>query len=57
MIVLVTISSDLGWHADRTAELADLGCDEIRLHRVGRDQRALIEAFGERVLPALRRRR
>jgi hypothetical protein len=25
------------------------------LHQVGRNQRAFIEAFGERVLPALRR--
>ena len=57
MIVLVTISSDLGWHAERIAELAELGFDEIQLHQVGRDQRASIEAFGERVLPALRRRR
>ncbi len=55
MIVLVTISTDLGWHAGRIAELAELGFDEIQLHQVGRDQRALIEAFGERVLRALRR--
>ena len=51
----VWISSDLGWHAERIAELAELGFDEIQLHQVGRNQRAFVEAFGERVLPALRR--
>ena len=51
----VWISSDLGWHADRLAELAELGFEEIQLHQVGRNQRAFLEAFGERVLPALRR--
>ena len=59
MMVLVTISSDLGWHAERIAELAELGFDEIQLHQVGRNQRAFIEALGGRVLPvlpALRRR-
>lgn len=50
----VWISSDLGWHAERLAKLAQLGFDEIHLHQVGRNQRAFIEAFGERVLPALR---
>ncbi len=51
MIVPVTISSDLGWHAERIAEL---GFDEIQLHQVGRNQRAFIEAFGTRVLPRVR---
>ncbi|WP_043345750.1 TIGR03885 family FMN-dependent LLM class oxidoreductase [Belnapia moabensis] len=51
----VWISSDLGWHAARIAELAELGFDEIQLHQVGRNQQAFIDAFGERVLPALRR--
>ena len=57
MIVPVTISSDLRWHTDRIAEPAELGFDEIQLHQVGRDQRAFIQAFSERVLPALGRRR
>jgi coenzyme F420-dependent glucose-6-phosphate dehydrogenase len=48
------ISADPGWHAARIAELVDLGFDEIYLHQVGRNQRAFIDAFGERVLPALR---
>jgi coenzyme F420-dependent glucose-6-phosphate dehydrogenase len=51
----VWISSDLGWHAARIAELVELGFEEIQLHQVGRNQQAFIEAFGERVLPALRR--
>jgi probable non-F420 flavinoid oxidoreductase len=50
----VWISSDLGWHAARIAELVELGVDEIQLHQVGRNQRAFVEAFGARVLPALR---
>jgi hypothetical protein len=33
--------------------LSWLGFDEVQLHQVGRNQRAFVEAFGERVLPAL----
>jgi probable non-F420 flavinoid oxidoreductase len=51
----VWISSDLGWHAARIAELVELGVEEIQLHQVGPNQQAFIEAFGDRVLPALRR--
>jgi probable non-F420 flavinoid oxidoreductase len=51
----VWISSDLGWHAARIAELAELGFAEIQLHQVGRNQKEFIEAFGQHVLPALRR--
>ena len=51
----VWISADPSWHAGRIAELAELGFDEIQIHQVGRNQQAFIEAFGERVLPALRR--
>lgn len=50
----VWISSDLGWHAARIAELVELGIDEIQLHQVGRNQRAFVDAFGAQVLPALR---
>ncbi|SDE57733.1 Luciferase-like monooxygenase [Belnapia rosea] len=42
----IWISSDLGWHAARIAELAELGFDEIQLHQVGRNQQAFIDAFG-----------
>jgi coenzyme F420-dependent glucose-6-phosphate dehydrogenase len=51
----VLVSADLGWHAARLAELAELGFDEVQLHQVGRNQRAFIEAFGRHVLPALQR--
>ncbi len=49
----VLISSDLEQHAAWLHELASLGFDEIHLHHVGREQRPFIEAFGERVVPAL----
>ena len=50
----VWISADLGWHAARLTELIALGVEEIQLHQVGRNQQAFIDAFGARVLPALR---
>jgi hypothetical protein len=50
----VWISADLGWHAAQLAELVELGVEEIHLHQVGRNQQAFIDAFGTRVLPALR---
>jgi probable non-F420 flavinoid oxidoreductase len=50
----VEVSSDLGWHRDRIAELAAVGFDDVYLHHVGQDQRPFIDAFGEHVLPALR---
>ena len=50
----VWISADPGWHAARLSELVELGVDEIQLHQVGRNQRAFIDVFGARVLPALR---
>jgi coenzyme F420-dependent glucose-6-phosphate dehydrogenase len=50
----VWISADLGWHAARLEELVALGVEEIQLHQVGRNQQAFIDAFGARVLPALR---
>ena len=49
----VLVSSDLGWHAARLAELAELGFDEIHLHHVGQEQEPFIEAFGSHVLPHL----
>ncbi|MDB5414525.1 MAG: class F420-dependent oxidoreductase [Rubritepida sp.] len=50
----VWISADPGWHAGRLAELAEMGFDEVQLHQVDRNQRAFIETFATRVLPALR---
>ena len=51
---VVDVSSDLGWHRDRLAGYAALGFDEIYLHHVGQSQERFIDAFGERVLPALK---
>lgn len=52
----VCISSDLGRHVAWIEELLALdGVDGVYLHHVGREQRAWIDAFGERVLPEVRR--
>ncbi|GAA4188247.1 TIGR03885 family FMN-dependent LLM class oxidoreductase [Streptosporangium oxazolinicum] len=50
----VNVSSDLGWHAARINEYAELGFEEIYLHHVGQEQAAYIDAFGAKVLPQLR---
>ena len=50
----VEVSSDLGWHRDRIAELAAIGFDDVYLHFVGQEQAGFIDAFGEHVLPVLR---
>lgn len=50
----VLISSDLGWHAARLAELLELGFDRLYLHHVGKEQDRFIDAFGDKVLPELR---
>ncbi|WP_329084887.1 MULTISPECIES: TIGR03885 family FMN-dependent LLM class oxidoreductase [unclassified Streptosporangium] len=50
---VVNVSSDLGWHAARINEYADLGFEEIYLHHVGQEQDAYIDAFGAKVLPQL----
>ncbi len=49
----VTVSSDLSVHEARVAEILELGYDAVYLHHVGQEQTAFIDAFGERVLPAL----
>jgi probable non-F420 flavinoid oxidoreductase len=51
----VRVSTDLDEHIDWLAEYASLGFDDLYLHHVGQDQTAFLDAFGERVLPALRR--
>ncbi|GJD49386.1 F420-dependent glucose-6-phosphate dehydrogenase [Methylobacterium crusticola] len=53
----VLVSHDLAAIADRIAACAALGFDSIDLHQVGGSQPAFIDAFGERVLPALRARK
>ncbi|HET9257777.1 MAG TPA: hypothetical protein VFO16_21615 [Pseudonocardiaceae bacterium] len=50
---VVNISADLGRHAARLKEYAELGFDEIYLHHVDQKQEEFIEAFGTRVLPEL----
>ncbi len=51
----VLISADLGQHAAWLAECASLGFQSLNLHNVGTNQRAFLDAFGQHVLPALRR--
>lgn len=50
----ITVSTDLGRHAERLSAYAACGVDEITIHNVGRDQLAFIAAFGAHVLPQLR---
>jgi hypothetical protein len=52
----VWISSALGWRAARLAESAEPGSDEVHPYETSRKQRVFVEAFGERILPAPRRR-
>ncbi|POM24253.1 F420-dependent glucose-6-phosphate dehydrogenase [Actinomadura rubteroloni] len=49
----VHVSADLAAHAAWLAAQAAHGFDQVMIHQVGRDQRAFIDAFGERVLPEL----
>ena len=51
----VLISADLSQHAAWLAECASLGFESLNLHNVGTNQRAFLDAFGQHVLPALRR--
>ncbi|MFC9975474.1 TIGR03885 family FMN-dependent LLM class oxidoreductase [Spirillospora sp. NPDC127200] len=51
---VVDVSADLGRHAARLREYAELGFDNVMLHHVGREQDAFIDAFGAEVLPQLK---
>ena len=51
----VMISADPARYVDWLGECAALGFESIDLHNVGTGQRAFIETFGDKVLPALRR--
>lgn len=51
----VLISTDAERHVGWLAEFAALGFSELHLHHVGTNQAEFIEAFGSRVLPALRK--
>lgn len=53
----VRVSCDLAWHTDQLLEDLDEGYSHLMLHNVNLRQQAFIEAFGERVLPALLARR
>jgi probable non-F420 flavinoid oxidoreductase len=50
----VRVSSDLDRHAAWIRDYLAVGIDELSLHNVATNQRAFLEAFGERVLPQLR---
>jgi coenzyme F420-dependent glucose-6-phosphate dehydrogenase len=50
----VLISADLDQHVEWLRERLALGFEVLNLHNVGTNQVQFIEAFGERVLPALR---
>jgi coenzyme F420-dependent glucose-6-phosphate dehydrogenase len=50
----VNISHELSQHTDWIGALAELDLECIYLHQVGRNQEQFIEAFGGKVLPALR---
>lgn len=52
---VVRVSSDVQRHIDWLREDIALGFGQILLHNVNRQQEAFVDAFGERVLPALRR--
>lgn len=52
---VVDVSADLSWHRDRLAAYAEIGFDEIYLHHVGQSQKRFIDAFGEHVLPELKK--
>jgi probable non-F420 flavinoid oxidoreductase len=51
----VLVSADLGRHAAWLAEYLELGFERLYLHQVGQGayQRAFIDAFGAKVVPAL----
>jgi alkanesulfonate monooxygenase SsuD/methylene tetrahydromethanopterin reductase-like flavin-dependent oxidoreductase (luciferase family) len=50
----VLVSADLNQHIAWLQERVQLGVESIDLHNVGCNQREFIEAFSEKVLPALR---
>ncbi|MFF5078338.1 TIGR03885 family FMN-dependent LLM class oxidoreductase [Actinoplanes sp. NPDC000266] len=51
---VVNISADLEEHTDLLRRYAALGFDRIYLHHVGQNLTPFIDAFGSKVLPALR---
>ena len=53
----VLISAEAEQFVDWLAEFAELGFERIYVHHVGKEQRAFIDVFGERVLPTLQDQR
>jgi hypothetical protein len=51
---VVNVSADLERHVDWLRGYAALGFDRIYLHHVGQDLMPFVDAFGSKVLPALR---
>jgi alkanesulfonate monooxygenase SsuD/methylene tetrahydromethanopterin reductase-like flavin-dependent oxidoreductase (luciferase family) len=51
---VVNVSADLEEHIELLRGYANLGFDRIYLHHVGQDLMPFIDAFGAKVLPALR---
>ena len=49
----VRISADLKQHVAWIEEYLALGFEQVYLHQTGRDQARFIDAFGEKVLPAI----
>lgn len=49
----IRMSSDVEKHIEWLEQDISLGFDVIFVHQVGRDQRALLEIFGEQVLPRI----
>lgn len=49
----VRVSHEPERHLEWLAEDLEMGFSHVYLHNVGRNQREFIDAFGERVLPAL----
>ncbi|OAA27750.1 putative non-F420 flavinoid oxidoreductase [Frankia sp. EI5c] len=49
----VNVSHEPGWHAERLANYAELGYEEIFLHHVGQHLDEFIEVFAGSVLPQL----
>ncbi len=53
----VFVSADLAAHVAHLRELLDCGVDELLVHHVPRPQDGFIDAYGDKVLPELNRRR
>jgi probable non-F420 flavinoid oxidoreductase len=51
----VLVSSDPSVHAAALHDYLELGFDDIYVHHVGKEQRAFIDVYGERVLPEFAR--